>query len=237
MSLINEALKKAQKQRTGETPLSSMPAIGGESAMRIAQRRRPAGLNTLLLRLGIGGALLAIVIIGGTVLMRNKAPAARSAPIPETIVVKVPEPAPTAASPAAAPTTFVVPIVSTPQLAATPPTAAPAAGVLPSAPVPIVSSVEPAQPTVVATAPVPLPVTPKPAAAPGKLEPRAINFIESLRVVGIRASATDSKVLMNDRVYRIGSIIEHEMGIKLSAITSSSLTFEDEHGGTYTRTF
>ena len=72
------------------------------------------------------------------------------------------------------------------------------------------------------------------------LEPRAINHIESLRVAGIRASATDpkdSKVLMNDRVYRIGNIVEAEMGLRLVEITSGSLTFEDARGGRYTRTF
>ncbi len=56
-------------------------------------------------------------------------------------------------------------------------------------------------------------------------------------MAGIRASATDSKVLMNDRVYRLGTIVEHEMGLKLTGITANSLTFEDERGGTYTRTF
>ena len=70
-----------------------------------------------------------------------------------------------------------------------------------------------------------------------KLEPRAIQYIEALKVAGIRASATDAKVLMNDRVYRIGSLVEAEMGLKLVDITANSLTFEDERGGRYTRTF
>ena len=42
---------------------------------------------------------------------------------------------------------------------------------------------------------------------------------------------------MSDRVYRVGDIVEHEMGLKLIAITSGSLTFEDERGARYTRTF
>jgi hypothetical protein len=63
-----------------------------------------------------------------------------------------------------------------------------------------------------------------------------MTFIDNLKVAGIRASATDSKVLMNDRVYRLGDIVDHEMGLKLVGITSNSLTFEDEKGGRYTRT-
>lgn len=70
-----------------------------------------------------------------------------------------------------------------------------------------------------------------------KLEPRAIQYIENIKVAGIMARPTDSKVLMNDRVYRIGSLVEAEMGLTLVGITSNSLTFEDGHGGRYTRTF
>jgi hypothetical protein len=70
-----------------------------------------------------------------------------------------------------------------------------------------------------------------------KLEPRAIQFIENIKVAGIMARPTDSKVLMNDRVYRIGSLVEAEMGLTLVGITSNTLTFEDGHGGRYTRTF
>ncbi len=222
MSLINDALRKAQKQRTGEAPpLASMPAIGGESAVRIAKRSKPAGFNTLLLRLGLGTAGLAILIIGGTGLLRkNPAAPQRPAIIAETASVKP-------AAPPSPATSFVLPITVAPA-----PTASPQA----EAPVAKTETPKPATPVAAApSAPKPEPV--KPAAPPAKLEPRAINYIESLRVAGIRASATDSKVLMNDRVYRIGNIVEHEMGLKLIGITANSLTFEDERGGSYTRTF
>jgi hypothetical protein len=72
---------------------------------------------------------------------------------------------------------------------------------------------------------------------PRRLDARATTYIDNIRVAGIRASATDSKVLMNDRVYRAGDLVEHEMGLKLIGITSSSLTFEDPNGGQYTRNF
>lgn len=230
MSLISDALRKAQKQRTGELPpLSSMPAIGGESAARIAKRAKPAGFYTLLIRLGAGVILLAVVIIGGVILLRKKslpvdAPqpagqtAARSEP---TTVPAQPQPATTTVAPPVVPVAVTPPAVTAPKTEAPAPrseTPQPVAATTPAAPV----------------SPKPEPVRP---AGPTKLEPKAIIFIESLRVVGIRASATDSKVLMNDRVYRIGNVIEHEMGIKLTGITTNSLTFEDERGGRYTRTF
>ena len=228
MSLINDALKKAQKQRTGESPsLASMPSVGGESAARIAKRSKPAGFNALLIRLGLGAGALLLLVVGGYFAVQ----AMRSGPATppqakvatkEEAAAKPAEAAATTSAPSPAPT-FVLPIT------------------IPPAPTkPVVAKVEhkeqpkaepPPAPVVVAP---PAPVKPPP---PPKLEPRAITYIEGLRIAGIRASATDSKVLMNDRVYRVGDTIEHEMGIKLIGITSSSLTFEDERGAMYMRQF
>ena len=79
----------------------------------------------------------------------------------------------------------------------------------------------------------------QPVAAPARqLEPRAIQYIEALKVGAIMArTASDAKVLMNDRVYRVGSLVEPEMGLRLTGITPSSLTFGDASGGSYTRNF
>ena len=236
MSLINDALKKAQKQRTGDTPpLASMPSIGGEPAARIAKRAKPAGFNALLIRGGLIGGAVLVLLVGGYFVMRgsNRTPAvapvaapvtARSSPLPAAGAADLgsipasPKPAPSA--PATTPAvSFTLPI-------ATPATVAPATP--PSAP-----ETKPVAPVAAA----PIPVVAKPAAPVGKLDGKAINYIEALRIAGIRASATDSKVLMNDRVYRVGDIVEHEMGLKLVGITSSSLTFENEAGARYTRNF
>lgn len=235
MSLINDALKKAQKQRTGEVlPLASMPAIGGESAARIAKRAKPAGFNALLLRLGLGAGGLLVLVVGGCILLRvAKKPAAAPTGAALSAIGSPPAApgvhplAPVAEPPAtSAATTFNLPIAA-PVVTAAPVTPPPA--VVAKAPVPAPAVANPA-----VSEPKPLPSPPPP---PAKMDNKAINFIENLRIAGIRASTTDSKVLMNDRVYRNGDIVEHEMGLKLVGITSSSLTFEDEHGARYTRTF
>jgi cytoskeletal protein RodZ len=66
MSLINDALKKAQRQRTGEqAPLPVLPSAGGESMEpRVVKRAKPAGFNAQMIRLGaiIGGA---VIVVGG----------------------------------------------------------------------------------------------------------------------------------------------------------------------------
>lgn len=264
MSLINEALKKAQKQRTGETPsLTAMPSVGGESAARIARRGKPAGFNALVTSIVIGVVALA-AIIAGTVIFLNRKPAPPPAANPVAVapthatapaaiapapvaVAPVPKPVettPAVSSPAATP--LVVPNFTAPA-ATHPSTSIPTSNSAPVSeppkPVTVASAPPPLTPApATASAPVPITVTPAPAAAtpasgPRKLEPRAINYIESIRVAGIRASGSDRKVLMNDRVYRIGDLVEAEMGLKLAGITTNSLTFEDENGGRYTRNF
>lgn len=232
MSLINEALKKAQRQRTGDSPpLAAMPGIGGEPAARIAKRAKPVGFNALLMRIGLGAVALAALVIsgiflGGMLKSRPSVPppakpasavVAETSPKPadSTPSAKVPAPSPSAAN------TFVLP------------NAAPAAPV-PATPAPVVSENKPA---VTAPAAPPPPAAPAKAAPPAKLEPKSMTFIENLRVAGIRAAGADSKVLMNDRVYRIGDTVEHELGLKLTGITASSLSFEDERGAKYTRNF
>src|SRR6187402_3493366 len=109
MSLINEALKKAQKQRTGETP--EMPAVGGESAARIARRGQPAGLNALVLRISLGVVALAVVITGAVLILRRPSAPASTVPPAATTATSAPAPAPVTtpdtsaslAGPAAAP--------------------------------------------------------------------------------------------------------------------------------------
>ncbi|MDB6166807.1 MAG: hypothetical protein JWQ83_1947, partial [Lacunisphaera sp.] len=153
-------------------------------------------------------------------------PGTKDAPVPAS-------PRPATPAPGSSAVTFTLPIALPPTVTAAPPVA----GV-----------VDPGLPSVAAAKDGPVPAAPRPATpastavkpAPvttAKLEGKAINYIEALRIAGIRASATDSKVLMNDRVYRIGDIVEHDLGLKLVGITSSSLTFENEAGARYTRNF
>jgi len=251
MSLINDALKKAQKQRTGDVPsLAAMPGIGGESAARIARSSRPGGANALMLWTGAGAAVILLLAAGYLAFSPAGKRPDEPAKGPVTAGTNLPAVAPQTAGPtpgsppeaAATPTvTFVLPIAPTPK----PETAKPAPGAQTSAPAPATkrpdelgsggrTGPDPGGPQPAAAKPEPAPA--KPAPAP-KLEPRAITYIESIRVMGIRASATDSKVLMNDRVYRVGDTVEHEMGLKIVGITANSLTFEDERGGRFTRTF
>lgn len=68
-------------------------------------------------------------------------------------------------------------------------------------------------------------------------DPRIIAFVDQIRVTGIRSSGDDSKVLMNDRVYRVNDIVERILNIRLTKIAPEGLTFEDANGVTYTKNF
>lgn len=257
MSLINEALKKAQKQRTGESPsLSAAPSIGGERPDQIARRGKSTGIGEFLLPLGLGFVGLAVLVVGAVFLFRSKGDDAPAKPV----AIANPPPAAKPAAPTAAPVESAPPpiVATTPAPEVSAPQPAPVAPAVSSFTVPNVAATTPTKPSSTATetippaAPVitltapppatPAPPAPTPAASVGplKLEPRAINFIEGLRVTGIRVSGTDpkdSKVLMNDRVYRLGSLVDAEMGLRLVGIAAVSLTFEDERGARYTRLF
>ena len=262
MSLINDALKKAQKQRTGDSPvLAAMPGVGGESASKIAKRDKPAGFNAQLMRLalGAGGVLLVVVAVGYFALRATRRPATGFTPVPvEAKPATDPAAAPGLASPKPGEGGSKPPASSssTPAVTFTLPIAPPAApvssitasagseaipstaGSKPDLPVEGKPAAGPAPVTQTAAAPVPAKAEPaKSPSPPAKLDSKSITFIENLRIAGIRASATDSKVLMNDRVYRVGDIVEHDLGLKLTGITASSLSFEDERGARYTRSF
>jgi len=233
MSLINDALKKAQRER-GETPsVSNAPMPGGGSAMT-ARANAKSGPKPPFLLLGAGALLGVLVALGAVLWLRPaSAPPAGSSPTtvastPRAAEAQASSPAPSAATPAATKPAESAPIVKSepPIVAAATPT--PSSTATPTTVEPIAAPAS--GPASEATAPVPTgPLTPS---------ARMVEVIEAFRVTGIRAgSGADAKVLMNDRVFRLGETVDHALGIKLIAATPNSLTFRDSSGATYTRNF
>jgi len=269
MSLINEALKKAQRQRTeGTEAPPPAPTDAGTVAPRVARREKPAGFRSQMLMAVGGGAAVVILVlaIGGVWYWRSgqKSPP----PKEEVAAVHPPTTSPAATAPAAttpvvtapAPTsTAPATVVTAPAKPAPSPeaTLAPAQVIEAPKPAPVISTPlnpasgqftlpltpAPGQNTVAAASTPPptvsLPVVSEAAKVPDrpKPPPHMVTIIENLRVAGIRAAGDDSKVLMNDRVYRLNDIVDHELGLKLTGVTAKSLTFEDDHGAVYTRHF
>jgi hypothetical protein len=66
---------------------------------------------------------------------------------------------------------------------------------------------------------------------------RVAAFVDAVRVTGIRSSGNDSRVLMNERVYRVNDIVERTLGVRLIKAAADSLTFSDSRGVTYVKSF
>ena len=60
---------------------------------------------------------------------------------------------------------------------------------------------------------------------------------ESVTITGWSAAPApaDSKVMINDKVYRINDVVDRALGLKLSGIQADRLTFTDERGTAWVR--
>jgi len=79
-------------------------------------------------------------------------------------------------------------------------------------------------------------VAPTPTAPP-KHDERVNQFVDAIRVAGIRSSGTESRVLMNDRVFRVNEIVERNFGLRLTKVEANALTFTDANGAVYVKNF
>lgn len=91
-------------------------------------------------------------------------------------------------------------------------------------------------PAPAAAAPLPAP-EPEPPPAPPEPNPHVYVFLDRVRVTGVRVSATDPKVLMNDRVFRLDDVVDRSLGVRITGISAETLTFTDAAGYVYTKDF
>ena len=261
MSLINDALKKAQKMRT-QDPAGAAPSLPGDSMGPVAKRARPMPARRLA---GIvaGAALLVAGSVLATVFWLRK-PAAIPAPKPVAPASSVSESslqpltlppankvesAPAPVLPAAVPAPVAV--VALPAVASETAPVGPKTEPHPAAPLPVAAAApaESAPPPAATTGVSPVSEVPAPTVAKTEIHPatppttvakpdaRAQAFVDALRVTGIRASGNDSKVLMNDRVFRLNDIVERTLGLRLTGVAADRLSFTDPNGMVYTRNF
>jgi hypothetical protein len=243
MSLISDALKKTQRMRTGEpvdVPAGNMPA---------SRPGRHGTSGPTLVWVVAGAIVLVCAAVVTTVFLVRPAAApalaqAKSAPAPAAANTAAPPavlapvvipsgPKPADAAPVVkteaarpAPTPAAAPVVS--EAAVTPPALATSA----PAKIPPLSS---APRTAGASRQPPTVATAVPAGVAAQPDPRIQAFIDSIKVAGIRSSGTDSKVLMNDKVYRVNDIVDRSLNLRLIEVQADSLTFVDENGVVYTK--
>lgn len=245
MSLINEALKKAQRQRHDD-PAGVGAAVTG-SGGNIAKRGAPRSAKTLLL-LTAGAIVLVVCSVVFTVYLVNRP--APPAPVPVT--KKPPEPKAAPIVPAVTPVQDAVAVklpstAPAPKVENPPPHAPPpAAAKIEPAATPIVA--KPKQAPVVSSTPSPTPAV-VPVSAPAPAQPvkpvipevvadaRIQAFVDTMRIAGVKAAGADSRVLLNDRVYRLNDIVDRALSVRLIKVEGNSLTFSDAAGFTYVKYF
>lgn len=233
MSLINDALKKAQRERTGGAP-ETTPVPGGGSRPPIeAQRRANRGPQLTLIA---GGAIAGMVLAGGAVWF-FRSPPPPTAPSTPVRAEASPAIAATAAAAATPPAPIPAPVASQAQ-------SGPGPVLTPAESTPAKSSTS-TEPTVSTAAravatPSHEPMRanpPAPSAAPTLTLAKLAEIVDALRVTGIRPAGADSKVLLNDRVFRLGDVVDLAHGVRLTGATANSLTFSEPSGLVYTRNF
>ncbi len=217
MSIINNALKKAQRQRAaGGMP--PMPGSAGGSS--IGGGGGGSGQNLVMII--AGAAVIIVVSVVATVYMLRESP---TPPAAMETAVQVPAPTP-------------IPVaVADPEPVVVMPDIKPA----PVETTKVAASATPATDTLPIETPSALPTSPpvpeyleNPLIAP---DDRIYAYIETLQVVGIRSSGADSKVLMNNRVYRVNDYVDRTLMLRLVKVSSDSLTFLDANGIIYTKYF
>lgn len=219
MSLINEALKKAQRQR--HQPVTSDAGSGSPTTHSIAKRGAPLRAQTWMVIFAAAAALIVVSVVVTVYLVNRPAPR----PAPPT------HPRPATPPPANLDTPS--PVIIAPPLAPAPaptPAAEPTRSMLPT------TGATTEAPAAAVSAQAPASITPTP--ANGVVDVVAAqNFVDAIRVAGIRSSGNESKVLMNDRVYRVNDIVERALGLKLIKVSSDALTFADPNGTVYVKNF
>lgn len=217
MSLINDALKKAQNAQ-GPQPGAAAPPFSGDPGgtpgaisapdhtgpIPVARRSNPMSAQKLVLILLVAGIVfigfIAAMGVGAYMIINTGKPdlmadAASPEPVDAAEVILIPEPEPE-------------PVV------ASVPKPAPL-------PVPVARPIQPQPPSVRVNRP----------------DPDVLAYVNTLKVRGIRVTNGESKVLMNNKVYKTGEIVNYDLNVKLSEVTGEELIFEDIQGNTYVARF
>lgn len=223
MSLINQALRKAQHQRTPNRPATAADNASAPSPNYAANSSSKPGL---LIGLVAGIALLIGLVAGLTIVVLRKDPAptvqqAISAPAAVTV------PAPKA-DPTIQPLTAAVPAPA--------PTQAKEQG-NPSVLNELRLAREAAEAKAVADA-----ATAKKAetaalaaqkAAEAKPSQDIIQWLGKSKISGVRLSASGSKVILNNKAYTVGETVNVGLGLKVLIIQEKRILFIDGNGKKY----
>jgi hypothetical protein len=229
MSLINDALKKAARQRAEEQADVVAPMPGGS---RISRQGAPMKTQTMIL---VGAAALVLIVVSVVVtgIMLTGKPEAKP------VAAAAPAAAPAQQAPAPniviqpAAVTVAVQAKAAPVSAPTPVPVAQAAPTPTPSPPPVVQAPEPAA----ASAPVAAAVPPPAATSSTSHTEMVQGVVDAYHISGVRLSGAQSKALLDGHVYKLNDIVDKTLGLKLVKVDDDHLTFVDKDGGTFVKSF
>jgi hypothetical protein len=239
MSLINDALQRAQQQRE-----SGAAGDADASQPGIAKRAAPIPARQLTI-LAAGLAALGLILVAGVgaglyFFVFNQEDQ------PELAMVSAAEIAAEAEAESEQPTENAPEAIASPATQAVP--AERAVRRLPGIRPPS-EDIFSEPPALVAATPAVASVEPKPETPAGRalgnvstgrenFNPRAVAFVQAAQISGIRADGQGGgRALINGVLYRTGDTIEHELGVQLAEVRAETLVFTDASGNRYTRNF
>ncbi len=269
MSLINNALKKAQREREGNRPdRSKLPMTGprpGNPANSTGFKFMRWTVAGILLVAGFGAALAFMFTL---VQKSDPVPVAQEDPHEIEVSIRT-----TPRPEAVPPPTPAIAAAPTPAIATAEPTP-PSAPILPTeeaTPSPVAQATESSPVAVTEPAPDPDPIpspdkestttevstgtiaeTKPEATAPLRTiaeqpvstsdpkagsNPAIIRFLEDAKVTGIKVAGVHSRVLMNNQVFRVGSVVEPTTQLTITDILENEIHFTDESGLQYRKQF
>lgn len=265
MSLINQALKKAQRIRPEDASTRAAPK-GYTMGLRPTHTESQPTFKALHWVVG-GGILVAGIVaaVALTIVLMSPKPEPISEPpgegpvrvqiaLPQQTVKPVTDAADSitpilpkespADPPADAPSIVYKgagPVSETEKQAHSPKEPAPAAS---SEPVP--EEARPVMPEPVTEQPVRIgkaeeedrPPPPPPEPLPGaQPDPTVLAFLKSSRISGVKVAGVHSRLLMNNQIYKVGDTAQPETQLRITEIKNNEVLFVDESGIQYRKQF
>ncbi|WPJ94479.1 hypothetical protein SH580_13670 [Coraliomargarita algicola] len=233
MSLINQALRKAQRDRSP----NRMAQPGEQSSAAYASTAARGMSPVLVIGLVIAVAVLIGLVVGLSIVIfkGDSQPQAIAHTTQSTVPRSAPTPAPTPTPAAAepAPTSIVIPQASThssPQVSreATP---------MPS----VVDELRKAREAAEAKAIAEAQAAEEEAQAAAEAQARAdakpsqdsIQWLGQAKITGVKLSDTASKVIINGEAYSVGDFVNYKLGLKVMVIQQERVLFIDNNGKKY----
>lgn len=219
MSLINQALRKAQRDRTP----NRMPQAGEQSQAAYASSVANGMSPMLVIGLVIAVALLVGLVVGLSIVIFKGDPTPTRQGVASPVITTL------QSAPLAEPSRAVPAPIKAPHAA--PPATAPAE---PAATTSVVEELRKAREATEAEAAAQAKATAA-AAAKAAAQPSEdiIEWLGSAKLSGVRISETESKVIVNGNAYAVGEYVNFKLGLKVLIIQETRVLFVDNNGKKY----